>query len=146
MTASTAISAPDYGRSLTGLGFNLIVRDVDEALRFVTNVLGAELEFRTEAFVALKLCGQAFMLHQDMTYRNNALYGSLQSADARGIGVELRAYGVDPDRAETRAREQGFTVLAGSLDKPHGLREAMLLDSDGYLWIPAIHLPPEKIA
>ena len=146
MTASTAISAPDYGRSLTGLGFSLIVRDVDEALRFVIAVLGAELEFRTDAFAALKLCGQAFMLHQDKTYRNNALYGSLQSADARGIGVELRAYGVDPDEAETRAREQGFTVLAGSLDKPHGLREAMLLDSDGYLWIPSIHLPPEKIA
>ena len=146
MTASTAISAPDYGRSLTGLGFSLIVRDVDEALRFVIAVLGAELEFRTDAFAALKLCGQAFMLHQDKTYRNNALYGSLQSADARGIGVELRAYGIDPDKAETRAREQGFTVLAGSLDKPHGLREAMLLDSDGYLWIPSIHLPPEKIA
>ncbi len=146
MSASTAISAPDYGRSLTGLVFNLIVRDVDEALRFVTDVLGAELEFGTEAFAALKLCGQAFMLHQDKTYRNNALYGFLQSADARGIGVELRAYGVDPDKAETRAREQGFTVLAGSLDKPHGLREAMLLDSDGYLWIPSIHLPPEKIA
>jgi catechol 2,3-dioxygenase-like lactoylglutathione lyase family enzyme len=146
MSASTHISAPDYGRSLTGLGFSLIVRDVDEALRFVTDVLGAELEFRTDAFAALKLCGQAFMLHQDKTYRNNALYGSLQSADARGVGVELRAYGVDPDKAETRARELGFTVLAGSLDKPHGLREAMLLDSDGYLWIPSIHLPPEKIA
>jgi catechol 2,3-dioxygenase-like lactoylglutathione lyase family enzyme len=146
MSASTTISAPDYGRSLTGLGFSLIVRDVDEALRFVTDVLAAELEFRTDAFAALKLCGQAFMLHQDKTYRNNALYGSLQSADARGIGVELRAYGVDPDKAETRAREHGFTVLAGSLDKPHGLREAMLLDSDGYLWIPSIHLPPEKIA
>ena len=146
MSASTSISAPDYGRSLNGLGFNLIVRDVDEALRFVTAVLGAQLQFRTDAFAALSLCGQAFMLHQDTTYRNNALYGSLQSAEARGIGVELRAYGVDPDKAEARAREQGFTVLAGSLDKPHGLREAMLLDSDGYLWIPSIHLPLEKIA
>jgi len=146
MPASAPVSAPDYGRSLSGLGFNLIVRNVDEALRFAIVVLGAELVFRTDTFAALKLCGQAFMLHQDKTYRNNALYGSLQSAEARGVGVELRTYGVDPDMAEAQAREHGFTVLAGSLDKPHGLREAMLLDSDGYLWIPSVHLPPEKVA
>jgi catechol 2,3-dioxygenase-like lactoylglutathione lyase family enzyme len=146
MCAASAPSAPDYGRSLTGLGFNLIVGDVDEALRFGTGVLGAVLLFRSPAFAALKLCGRDFMLHQDKTYRNNALYGSLQSAEARGVGVELRAYGVDPDQAEARARLHGFTVLAASLDKPHGLREAMLLDSDGYLWIPSIHVSPEKDA
>ena len=111
MSISPHPSAEDYGRSLSGLGFSLIVRDVDTALRFAVDVMGADLQFRTEVFAALKLCGQDFMLHQDKTYQHNELYGTLQSAEARGIGVELRAYGVDPDSAESRARIRGFTVL-----------------------------------
>jgi hypothetical protein len=31
--------------------------------------------------------------------------------------------------------------LAGALDKPHGLREAYIIDQDGYLWVPGIPLP-----
>ena len=34
----------------------------------------------------------------------------------------------------------GYTVLAGAMDKPHGLREVYLLDQDGYLWVPGIAL------
>jgi hypothetical protein len=29
-------------------------------------------------------------------------------------------------------------VLAGSLDKAHGMREAYILDADGYLWVPSV--------
>jgi hypothetical protein len=88
----------------------------------------------------MKLNGQEFMFHADETYRNNELKGILAGNDARGIGVELRIYGLDPDLAEDRARNGGWTVLAGSIDKPHGLREAMILDDEGYLWIPSVHL------
>ena len=28
--------------------------------------------------------------------------------------------------------------LAGAMDKPHGLREAFLIDADGYLWVPGV--------
>jgi hypothetical protein len=35
-------------------------------------------------------------------------------------------------------------VLAGSLDKPHGLRECMIIDDEGYVWIPSVHLPKEN--
>ena len=138
-----APSAPDYGRSLSGLGVNVIVKNVDAAVRFVTEVLGAEVYFRTPAFSAMKLCGQPFMLHADDTYRNNELRGSLASGDPRGVGVELRAYCVDPDAAEARARTGGWTILSGAIDKPHGLRECMILDDDGYVWIPSRHLPKE---
>jgi hypothetical protein len=54
--------------------------------------------------------------------------------------VELRVYGLDPDLAAERARAGGWTVLAGAMDKPHGLRESMILDDDGYLWVPSVHL------
>ena len=140
MSADTPISAADYGKSLRGLGFNLIVRDVTQSVSFAEQVLGATVFFRTPNFAAMKLNGSDFMLHADETYHANPLSGSLASQEARGIGVELRIYGCDPDIAEAKARESGYTVLAGSLDKPHGLREAMLIDDDGYVWIPSIHL------
>ena len=47
----------------------------------------------------------------------------------------------NPDDAEAKARALGFEVLAGTLDKPHGLREAYIIDQDGYLWVPSVPLP-----
>jgi hypothetical protein len=38
MASDTPVSADDYGRSLTGLGFNLIVKDVNRAIHFATEV------------------------------------------------------------------------------------------------------------
>jgi uncharacterized glyoxalase superfamily protein PhnB len=140
MSQETPVSASDYGKSLRGLGFNLIVKDLQRSIQFATEVLEATVFFSTPNFAAMKLNGQDFMFHADETYRNNELKGILGSNESRGIGVELRVYGCDPDLAERRAREGGWTVLAGSLDKPHGLREAMILDDEGYLWIPSVPL------
>jgi len=70
-------------------------------------------------------------------------------AIARNQAVELAerdwvvflSDGSDPDVAEGNARVGGWTVLAGSIDKPHGLRECMIIDDEGYVWIPSAHLP-----
>ena len=139
----TPLSAPDYGRSLTGLGFSLIVGDLTRSIHLITQVLGGTLLFRTDAFAALKLCGNDLMLHVKSTYARNELHPTLESDAPRGVGVELRCFDVDPDKAEVRARDFGYTILAGSLDKPHGLRECMILDDDGFVWIPSRHLPKE---
>jgi catechol 2,3-dioxygenase-like lactoylglutathione lyase family enzyme len=130
-------SAVDYGRSLKGLGFNLLVTDVPRAVAFATEVLGATPFYHNEDFAALRWNGQDFMFHADRSYRGHPLSGVVAGVDARGAGVELRLYGCDPDRAEAKARELGFTVLAGSIDKAHGLRECVILDDDGYAWVPA---------
>lgn len=140
--AKPRMSGADYGRSLTGLGFNLIVNDIEKAIHFAKHVLGAEVVFRTEVFAAMKLSGQDFMFHIPESYRGNELYGTLKSDAPRGVGIELRCYHVDPDAAESNARSQGYTILAGALDKPHGLRECMILDDDGFVWIPSKHLRP----
>ena len=133
-------SAPDYGRSLRGLGFNLIVKDIPRAVKFAVDVLGATQLFATDMFAAMKLNGADFMFHHDSTYDSNPLSGIVAAADARGVGVELRVYDCDPDGAEAKARNGGWTVLAGSLDKPHGLRECMIVDDEGYVWVPSTHL------
>jgi catechol 2,3-dioxygenase-like lactoylglutathione lyase family enzyme len=140
MSGKTPMSGAEYGRSLRGLGFNLIVKDVERAIHFTTEVLGATVFFRTDVFAAMKLHGADFMFHIPESYRGNELYSTLKSDAPRGVGAELRCYHVDPDIAEANARTHGYTVLAGSLDKPHGLRECMLLDDDGFVWIPSRHL------
>lgn len=133
---SPPLSAADYGRSLKGIGFNLLVRNVGRAVTFATEVLEASCLYDDEDFAMMKLAGGDFMFHSDRTYRDNALFGLVQGLEGRGAGVELRVYAVDPDAAEARARAGGWTVLAGSIDKPHGLRECIILDDEGYAWLP----------
>ncbi|MFT7556705.1 MAG: hypothetical protein ACI9LO_003035, partial [Planctomycetota bacterium] len=59
----------------------------------------------------------------------------------RGAGVELRLHGCNPDKAAQRARQHGFAVLYGPCDQPdHGLREAHIVDADGYIWVPDVPL------
>ncbi len=135
------MSPPDYGRSLgPGLGINLLVREVAPAVRFATEVLGATATYADEDFAVMRLAGSEWMLHADHTYRDNPLIGIVQGAETRGAGVEIRLYGIDPDVAEGAARAGGWTVLSGALDKPHGLREAVLIDDDGYVWVPGVQL------
>jgi catechol 2,3-dioxygenase-like lactoylglutathione lyase family enzyme len=135
------MSPPDYGRSLRpGLGINLLVRDVAGAVRFATEALGAAAVYADEDIAVLRLANSEWMLHADHTYLDNPLTGIIAKAETRGAGVELRLYGVDPDEAERAARAGGWTVLAGAMDKPHGLREAVLVDEDGYVWVPGVAL------
>jgi catechol 2,3-dioxygenase-like lactoylglutathione lyase family enzyme len=143
LTGKPAPSGAVYGRSLTGLGFNLIVSDLERALHFATQVLAATIRFRTDAFAAMRLGGHDFMFHINSSYRGNELHATLISDAPRGVGIELRCYETDPDHAEACARRLGFTVLAGSINKPHGLRECMILDDDGYVWIPSSRLQEE---
>jgi catechol 2,3-dioxygenase-like lactoylglutathione lyase family enzyme len=130
------MSAEDYGRSLRGFGVNLLVSDVERAVAFQTEVLGAEVVYADADFAVLRARGAEWMLHADHTYSEHELKGSLRPDIARGIGVELRLHDSDPDAAEARARARGDTVLAGAMDKPHGLREAYIVDPDGYVWVP----------
>ena len=77
-----------------------------------------------------------FQLHADGTYSNNPLLSLLPENPPRSAGVELRFYETDPDIATDQALAKGFHVLQKPIDKPHGLREAYILDPDGYVWIP----------
>ena len=136
--------APDYGRSIKpGLGVNLLVKDVQAAIRFATQALGATETYSDDGFGVLRFAGSEWMVHADHTFHSNPLRGVIAGIEARGAGVELRLYGCDPDQAEQAARRGGWTILAGSIDKPHGLRECMIIDDDGYVWVPGVPLPNE---
>ena len=130
--------APEYGHSLTGLTINLLVRDVETALSFEQQVLGVNVVYNDPDIAVLRFGDAEWMVHADHTYQDHPLHGSLGKDIIRGIGAELRLHGCDPDVAEAAARDNGYTVLEGASDRPHGLREAYIIDPDGYIWVPDV--------
>ena len=143
LSKKSAWRAPDeYGRSLTGLSVNLLVKDVESSLEFHWQVLGATELYSDVDFAAFQFGDVGWMLHADHTYDAHPLYRTLQHGSARGIGAEIRLHGRDPDTAQATAQRLGYEVLQVSTDKPHGVREVFLVDPDGYLWVPDVPLPP----
>ena len=132
-----------FGASLTGIGVNLVVRDVARAAAFLEHVMGLTLWRRSADFAIAAHGGQVLQLHSDATFARHPLSGLLPETPPRGAGVELRLFGVDPDAAAARAEAAGHLVLQPPADKPHGLREACILDPDGYLWVPSLPLGPD---
>lgn len=126
-----------FGRALArGLGVNLLVRDVETALRWQQAVLDASVRYWDRDFAILEAQGAVWMLHHDRTYRAHPMGGIAAAAEGRGAGAELRLYGRDPDEAAQAAEAVGGIVLMAAEDKPHGVREAYLIDPEGYVWVP----------
>ena len=142
------MAADAYGRSLRGMGVNLLVREVARSVAFLTEVLALDLVYADADFAVRRYGnragggqeggGQDVILHADHTYADHPLLALTGDGALRGAGVELRLYGIDPDAAEARARTRGDAVFAATQDKPHGLRECYLADPDGYIWVPGI--------
>jgi uncharacterized glyoxalase superfamily protein PhnB len=128
--------ADDYGRSLPKFSVNLLVLDVRASLPFYRDVLGAKVHYSDEDFAALNLAGAEFMLHTDHAYDHHPLHKYIAGVapGRRGLGAELRVMGVDPDAAEARAKAAGVTIVQPAADYPHGWRDVMLADPDGYVW------------
>jgi len=125
-------TAAEYGRELKGLSLNLLVRDVQKSLPFYTDVLGFRVHYSDVDFAALERNGAQVQLHADHTYDGMPWAERLRAAGKRGLGAEIRLMGIDPDAAEKRARQRGDPVLVATQDTPHGWRDCILEDPDGY--------------
>ncbi len=123
-----------YGRALPAFTVNLLVRDVARSVAFYRGVFGAEERYSDPDFAAMRLGQLDFMLHADHTYDDHPWYKRLLGERRRGLGAELRLFGVDPDDLEAAARKAGAAVLQPATDKGHGWREVWLEDPDGYVW------------
>ena len=130
-----SISAEEFGASLTGMGLNLLVRDVPAEVTFLTRVFGMTAHQQTIDFAILRYHEQVMQIHSDGSYHSNPLPGLLPEAGARGAGAEIRLYQTDPDEAARRAEEFGAQILQPPTDKPHGLREVYILCDNGYAWV-----------
>lgn len=131
------MDADSFGRSLVGLGLNLLVQDVEAQVSFLETVFGVSAHQVSKDFAIVSYGDQAFQLHSDATYHSNPLLGLVPENPPRGAGIEIRLYNSDPDLAVERASAAGFTILQEPTDKPHGLREAYILCANGYAWVPS---------
>lgn len=136
-----SVTAPDFGRSLSGLGLNLLVRDVPKHAGFLVEVFEMQAHRVSKDFAIIAYHGQLLQLHADGTYHANPLPSLLPEAGPRGSGAELRLFETDPDKAAARAEDAGGMILQPPTDKPHGLRETYIMDPDGYVWVASRPLP-----
>lgn len=142
------ISAEDFGRSLRGLGLNILVRSVPRTVDFLTDVFSMKIHRQSTDFAIVSYADQQFQLHADHTYHSHPLPSLLPEIGPRGGGIEIRLYQTDPDNASQRAKEyeHDSTVLAPPINKPHGLRECVILCESGYAWVPSRPLTDDEIA
>jgi len=134
------MSAAEYGRTLSGLSLNLVVRDVARSVPFYTDVLQLRLLYSDEDFAAFERDPVKLQIHADHTYARMPWAARLRDESRRGLGAEIRILGVDPDAAEQRARDGGFTVAVPVRDWPHGWRDCVLEDPDGYTFAVGVPL------
>ena len=133
-TTDSWMTADDYGRTLPFFTVNLLVSDVSKSVAFYTKVLGASLIYSDPDFAALRLKELEFMLHADHAYDHHPWYARLAGGERRGLGAELRLFQTDPDAVEARAKQQGAVILQPCQDMPHGWRDVIVADPDGYAW------------
>jgi predicted enzyme related to lactoylglutathione lyase len=131
------VSPEDFGRALSGLGLNLLVRDVRGHAAFLNRVFGMTAHRVSADFAIMAYGAQVFQLHADATYHSHPLPSLIPESGPRGGGMEIRLYQTDPDSAAALAEPAGGVVLQPATDKPHGLREAVILCPMGYAWVPS---------
>ena len=131
------VTAEQFGASLRGVGLNILVHNVRETATFLTAVFDMCAHRVSDDFAILTYGDQLFQIHSDATYHSNPLLGIVPGNPPRGGGIELRLYDSDPDLSVALAIAAGGTILQQPTDKPHGLREAYILDADGYAWVPS---------
>ena len=135
----------EFGQSLSGVGVNLLCRDVRAMAAFAAQVLEMGVHRLSDDFAILSHDSVLLQLHADPTFRAHPLIDLLPENPPRGAGVQLYLFDVDPDAACARAGamgpEAGGIVMEPPTDKPHGLREATILSPEGYAFSPARRLP-----
>jgi uncharacterized glyoxalase superfamily protein PhnB len=136
--------AADYGRSLPAFSINLLVRNIDASLLFYRDVLDATVHYSDPDFAALRVGEAEIMLHADHTHDDHPWHERLVAGEGRGLGAEIRLFGIDPDAVEGRAVATSATVLKTATNKGHGWREVWVQDADGYVWAVGIATETEN--
>ncbi|MGC9368520.1 MAG: VOC family protein [Paracoccaceae bacterium] len=130
------VAPEEFGRSLTGIGVNLLTPDVRALARFLQEVFGLSAHRLSDDFAIIRHGGMVMQLHSDGAYGDHPLLGMVPELPPRGAGVQLYLFGIDPDAAAARALPD--QVMEPPADKPHGLREATILSPEGYAFSPAM--------
>lgn len=130
------VDAADLGRSLGGIGTNLLTRDVPALAAALSGILGLPAYRVTADFALVAHAGQLIQIHSDRAFANHPLAIPAGLDTHRGAGVQIYLFGLDPDAVAERARANGdahgIEVIEPPADKPHGLRETTIRTREGY--------------
>ena len=145
-TTLATIEPDELGKNLVGFGVNIICPNPLVYAPSIARVFSLKL-IRVDEFYALLTWGDnanfgnLIQVHSDYTYKKNPYYEYFGNSEPRGWGVELRLFNVNPDKSVDLANiEEGWQVIQSPTDKEHGLREAYLIDSAGFCWVPSVPL------
>lgn len=141
------VKAEGFGRSLSSLGLNILVRSVPSLCDFLQEAFSMEIHRQSDDFAIACYAEQVLQLHADHTYHSHPLPSLLPEAGPRGGGLEIRLYETDPDVALERVSRSNHdaTILEVPTNKPHGLRECVILCENGYAWVPSRHLSKQEV-
>jgi uncharacterized glyoxalase superfamily protein PhnB len=124
-----------YGALLPPLSLNLIVSNVERSAEFYRAVFNADVHYYDIDFAALRVGPAEVMLHADHTHEGHPWVAEdIAPGAKRGVGLQIRLLGIDPDEVEKRAKAAGATIIASADNKGHGWRETLVRDPDGYEW------------
>jgi len=127
------IPAAAYGALLPQFTVNLLVRDMERALDFYRKVLLAHVHYSDPDFAAVRILSTEMMLHTYHAYDQNPWWPRLNDGTTRGLGVELRLLGMNPEEVAERARPFNAVFKEVSA-RGQGWREVLIRDPDGYVW------------
>jgi predicted enzyme related to lactoylglutathione lyase len=133
------VSAADFGRSLMGIGVNLLSPDVRALAGFLHEVFGLRVHRLSDSFAIVTHHDMVLQLHADGAFGAHPLLGLVPEMPPRGAGAQFYLFWIDPDAAAARAEARGDVVIEPPKDKPHGLRECTVLSPEGYAFSPAVH-------
>ena len=136
-----------YGALIPPLSLNLMVQSVERSVLFYQQVFGANVHYYDVDFGAMRVGYSAeCMLHADHTHNTHPTHDALVTTPPpRGVGIQFRLLGMNPDELEARAREYNPTsIIASAADKGHGWREVYIADPDGYQWAVGVLIGKSK--
>ena len=90
------ISADEFGRSLSGVGVNILVKDVRRTVSFLENVFALKCHQVSNDFAIVSHDNHVFQLHADHTYHSHPMINLVPENPPRGLGIEIRLYDCDP--------------------------------------------------
>jgi catechol 2,3-dioxygenase-like lactoylglutathione lyase family enzyme len=117
----------------------LFVDDPQRSKEFYARVLDAEVAFEDENSVAVNLDNLILNLLERGAPVDDLL-GPVPSA-AAGASFQLTVWVQDADAVCADLAKQGVEIVGGPVNRPWGVRTAMFLDPDGYLWEIAAQIP-----
>ena len=106
--------------------------DVDEAVRFYTEVFGfmlqrAEKTGERSTFAIVRLGGTMIMFMHQAYYT-----GPKEELQSRGAGLDIRVMVPDVDAMYRRAKAAGLPLMHDIADRDYGLRDFIVRDPDGF--------------